>query len=445
MQKIYKIISDLKSKYNSNIVFDTRLLRKNDIFIGLKTKNNDGSLFYKNAIKKKASLVIANVNYNHCNLLYVKDTQLFVKKFCKHIIESYKGKIIAVTGSVGKTTFKENIYHILKNNSINSYRSHKNYNNIQGLQFSIMNMNLNSSYSVFELGINNPNEMTNLVKTLQPHYCLVTGIENTHIGNFRNFNHLIENKLKIFNSNRLIKGLINYNYDTRYIKGKINSKVKFVNVDNLKKNILNKNKKFQINFNYKNTKYSIISSKGEYCINIAIISFLFIKTFVKNIKQDIFFYNDSIIESRGNKVLTYIDSKRVVFHDHSYNASPFSLKQQILSFNEKNIIQKVYILGSMRELGVKSDYFHRQIIELVANLKLTKVIFIGDEFYKFKKRFDNFIFYMSYVPAIKYLNKDVSNIKNIFIMGSRSNHLDRIIKKYARWSIILSKRLGIFI
>ena len=71
MQKIYKIISNLKSKYNSNIVFDTRLIRKNDIFIGLKTKNNDGSLFYKNAIKKKASLVISNVNYNHDNLLYV--------------------------------------------------------------------------------------------------------------------------------------------------------------------------------------------------------------------------------------------------------------------------------------------------------------------------------------------------------------------------------------
>ena len=41
--------------------------------------------------------------------------------------------------------------------------------------------------------------------------------------------------------------------------------------------ILNKNKKFQINFNYKNRKYSILSSQGEYCINIAIISFLFIK------------------------------------------------------------------------------------------------------------------------------------------------------------------------
>ena len=50
MQKIYKIIYDLKSKYNCNIVFDTRLIKKNDIFIGLKTKNNDGNLYYNDAI-----------------------------------------------------------------------------------------------------------------------------------------------------------------------------------------------------------------------------------------------------------------------------------------------------------------------------------------------------------------------------------------------------------
>ena len=63
-------------------------------------------------------MVIVNIKNNHPKLFYVKDTQLFIKKFCKFIIDSYKGKIIAVTGSVGKTTFKENIYHILKNNNI---------------------------------------------------------------------------------------------------------------------------------------------------------------------------------------------------------------------------------------------------------------------------------------------------------------------------------------
>ena len=106
MQKIYKTVYELKSKYNSNIVFDTRLIRENDIFIGLKTNKNDGNLYYKDALKKKASLVIVNVKSDYSKLLYVKDTQVFIKKFYKYILDSYKGKIIAITGSVGKTTFK---------------------------------------------------------------------------------------------------------------------------------------------------------------------------------------------------------------------------------------------------------------------------------------------------------------------------------------------------
>ena len=61
MHKIYKNILHLKIKYKSNIVFDTRLLKKNDIFIGLKTKNNDGNLYYDEAIKKKS--IIGNCKY----------------------------------------------------------------------------------------------------------------------------------------------------------------------------------------------------------------------------------------------------------------------------------------------------------------------------------------------------------------------------------------------
>ena len=118
MLSIYKRINDLRSKYKSDIVFDTRLIKKNDIFIGLETKNNNGSLYYNEAIKKKASLVIVNIKSIHPKLFYVKDTHVFIKKFCKFIIDNYKGKIIAVTGSIGKTTFKENIFHILKNNLV---------------------------------------------------------------------------------------------------------------------------------------------------------------------------------------------------------------------------------------------------------------------------------------------------------------------------------------
>ena len=432
MQKIYKLIYNLKSKYDCNIVFDTRLLKENDIFIGLKTKTNDGSLYYKEAIKKKASLIIVNIKRKHPKLFYSKNTQLFIINFCKFIIDSYKGKIIAITGSVGKTTFKENIYYILKNNNFKTYRSYKNYNNIQGLQFSIMNMNLNSDYSVFELGINHSNEMTKLIKTLKPHYCLVTGIEDSHIGNFRNLNHLIDNKLKIFNSNRLLSGLINYNYDNLYIKSKINPKIKLINIDNLKRNILQFKTNYIVEFSQNKKKYSIKSSRESFCIDIAIISFLFVKTFIKKFNLNIFFYDESIIESRGNEISTNIGKKRVKFFDHSYNASPYSLNKQILIFNKRNIYQKVYILGAMKELGVKSDFFHLQVIELVTSLKLKRIIFIGNEFYKFKKRFEEYNFYKNYIPAKNYLNKEIDSIKNIFVMGSRSNLLDRLIKEYVK-------------
>jgi UDP-N-acetylmuramyl pentapeptide synthase len=54
MQKIFDKILSIKNKYKSSIVFDTRNLKKNDIFIGIKTQKNDGSLFYKQALRKNA-------------------------------------------------------------------------------------------------------------------------------------------------------------------------------------------------------------------------------------------------------------------------------------------------------------------------------------------------------------------------------------------------------
>ena len=84
----------------------------------------------------------------------------------------------------------------------------------------------------------------------------------------------------------------------------------------------------------------------------------------------------------------------------------------------------------MKELGDHSDFFHVQIIEMVINLNL-KTIFVGNEFYKFKKKFAKYKFYKNYIPVIRYLNQEIDVVKNIFVMGSRYNQLDKVIKKYA--------------
>ena len=131
MQNIFKKILQTKDRYNSSIVFDSRLINKNDIFIGIKSNNRDGSLFALDAIKNGAILAIVDKNkVDHKNIIFINDIPSFIIKFTKFLLSSYKGKIVAISGSVGKTTTKENIFHILNNNQIKTYRSFKNYNNI---------------------------------------------------------------------------------------------------------------------------------------------------------------------------------------------------------------------------------------------------------------------------------------------------------------------------
>ena len=426
MQKIFDKILYLKEKYKSNIVFDTRLLNKNDIFIGIGKGSKNGGLYYKNALKKGSKLIIVNNKVRHDDIVYIQNIDSFIKKFCKYLLLKYKGKIIAITGSVGKTTIKENIYNILSQNNFRVSKSYKNYNNLLGLQFSIMNINFYNKYSIFELGINNPGEMKILVKILNPHYCLITGIENSHIGNFKNFNNLIDNKLDIFDSSKLIKGVLNFRHKNIDISKKINSKIIHINIDEINKKVI-KNKKFKIDYFLKNRKYSIKSDLEGIYTETAILTSIFLKSFMSINKIDNFFIKESILESRGNLVIKSYKTKKLKIYDHSYNASPYSLKKQLIIFKQRKLIHKLCVIGSMKELGKDSVIHHLEILKLLANLHFYKTVLVGEEFYMFKNSFKNFKFYKTTQNYLKSMDNDFNSSNNIFIMGSRYYRLERII------------------
>jgi UDP-N-acetylmuramoyl-tripeptide--D-alanyl-D-alanine ligase len=427
MQQLFKKILFLKDKYQSNIVFDTRLLSQNDIFIGIGNDFNNGSLHYVKALKKGSKLVIINdKKIKHKDVIYIQNIDRFIKSFCKYLLLHYKGKIVAVTGSVGKTTIKENIYNILSQNNFSVSKSYKNYNNLLGLQFSIMNINLYNKYSIFELGINNPGEMKKLVKVLKPHYCLITCIENSHIGNFKNFNNLIDNKLNIFDSSNLIKGIINFRHKNIDIHSKINSKITCINIDDIKKKITN-NKIFKIDYFFKNKKYSIKSDHDGVYAEIAILTSIFLKSFISNLEIQNFFLNKSILESRGNLIVKSYKSKKLNIYDHSYNASPYSLKKQLMIFKQRKLMHKLCIIGSMKELGVESYAHHLEILKLLSKFCFNKTVLVGEEFYELRNLFKSFKFYKSTQSYIKSMDNDLKSSNNIFIMGSRYYRLERVI------------------
>ena len=427
MQKIFDRILFLKNKYQSNIVFDTRLLSQNDIFIGIGDGSKNGGLYYKEALKKGSRLlVINNKTFNHENIIHTKNIQSFIKKFCKYLLSKYRGKLIAITGSVGKTTIKENIYNILSKNNYSVSRSYKNYNNLLGLKFSIMNINLQNKYSIFELGINNPGEMKDLIKILNPHYCLVTCIENSHIGNFKNFNNLIKNKLDIFNSKNLIKGVLNFRHESMVLSKRIKSKISYINLDKIYKTV-NKSKNFKIDYVFNGNKNTIKSDLDGVYIDTAILTSIFLDKIIPLKKFDNYFLKESILESRGNLIIKHYKLKKLKIYDHSYNASPYSLKKQLMIFKQRKLIHKLCIVGSMKELGQDSINQHQKILELLFNLDFFKTVLIGEEFYKHKKSFRKFKFYKTTQDYIKHMKKDFLKSKNIFVMGSRYYKLEGII------------------
>ena len=428
MQNIFKRILQIRDKYNSLILFDSRLIKQNDIFIGIKSKNRDGNLFTLDAIKKGANLAITDNNkIIHDNVVFVKDVQLFIKKFNQFLLDIYNGKIIAISGSVGKTTTKENIFHILNDNQLKAYRSFKNFNNILGLQFSIMNMDIKSKFAIFEIGINAPKEMDNLIKILQPHYSLLTSIEDSHIGNFKNFSDLFANKIKIFNSRRLIKGLVNSRKNDFRLPIKISNKVDLVNLDNLKIKTC-KQKLFTISFKYNDHYKKIYSDKDGIFSETAVLSFLFLNLFIKKFSSKKFFFKEAILDSRGKIINKHYNNKIIRIYDHSYNASPYSLKKQLIYFDNLKVTKKFCIIGSVKELGDHTEKFHRALLKDINALKVKRIILIGEEFYKLRTLYKTLNFYKSYKNYIKVMKKDLEFGKNIFVMGSRLNKLDKVIQ-----------------
>ena len=83
----------------------------------------------------------------------------------------------------------------------------------------------------------------------------------------------------------------------------------------------------------------------------------------------------------------------------------------------------------MKELGNNSSSYHIEILDIISTYNLGKSIFIGDEFFKLKDIYKNYKFYKSYKDYTKIMKRDLNNCENIFIMGSRLNHLEKIIEK----------------
>jgi UDP-N-acetylmuramoyl-tripeptide--D-alanyl-D-alanine ligase len=178
---------------------DTRTLRPGDLFIALKGDNRDGHDFVKAAMDAKASAALVTHRPAGVNgaLLTVAHTQRGLEDLARASRARSNAKIVAVTGSAGKTTTKE-MLRLAFGALGTTHASAASYNNHWGVPLSLASMPLETQFGVFEVGMNHFGELRNLVSFVRPHVALVTTIAPAHLEFFGNCEAIADAKSEIF-------------------------------------------------------------------------------------------------------------------------------------------------------------------------------------------------------------------------------------------------------
>ena len=197
-KKIFeKIKKNVKIDNFHGLAIDSRMVKKNNLFLTIKGKNHDGAQFIPDALKKGAKYILSSKNYKRFKKKIIKvDNEIkFLNLFASKKRENTKANIIAVTGSAGKTSLKNILKDLLQ--VLDPYSSPKSYNNHFGVPLSLSQLNANHKFGVFEVGMSKPGEIRKLTKIIKPHLGIITNIGEAHIENFKNLRGIANAKGEI--------------------------------------------------------------------------------------------------------------------------------------------------------------------------------------------------------------------------------------------------------
>jgi UDP-N-acetylmuramoyl-tripeptide--D-alanyl-D-alanine ligase len=178
---------------------DTRSLVPGDVFVALSDKR-DGHAFVGEAFKAGASAALVSKSYRrHAGdvaLLKVADPLRALESIAAVARTRSSARIVAVTGSVGKTGTKEMLRLCLEAAGA-THASEKSYNNHWGVPLTLARMPKDAEFGVFEIGMNHAGEILPLTRMVRPHVAVITAVEPVHLGQFASVEGIAEAKAEI--------------------------------------------------------------------------------------------------------------------------------------------------------------------------------------------------------------------------------------------------------
>ncbi len=366
---------------------DTRLIGDDEVFIALSGDVRDGHDYLKTAFDGGAAgAIIAEDKFDSeiysLPCLLVKDPAKALSEIATNYRKAVKPKIIAITGSVGKSTVKELIAQMLAT-TFKTAKTKGNWNNIIGLPLSILAMKSDTEVAVFELGMNHPGELDPLCGIVEPECCVVTNVGPVHLEYFDSVKSIADEKsvvLKRMSGN----GVAVLDADGEYfdvLRGSATGEVRTISFTNeadyycVERRmgegtavICEKISGDEIilpmplpgDFNVSNVLLAVGVARWM------VVSWDDIICSLKNFKA---------MPLRWNKVMV----NNVLFVNDAYNANPVSMRAAIETFYyEQKSKSKWLVLGGMLELGESGFEEHLALGSFIASMEWEGVVVVGE-------------------------------------------------------------------
>ena len=426
-----------------NLSKDTRTIKKEDIYLGIKGETFDGNKFYKEALDKGAiACILDNIDdnidlsqYKDKTIIKVDDTVKCIQELAKYKRSKYNIPVIAVTGSVGKTSTKDIIYEVVKT-EYKTLKTEGNQNNHIGLPLTILKLK-DEEALITEMGMNHFGELSILTNIVKPTIAVITNIGTAHIGNLGSRENILRAKLEITEpltkENILIINNDNdlLNKEAPILKNKynlvtigINNKSTY-NATNIKDNI------FSSTFEIDNNKININVGSEAYIYN-ALVAYSVGKAL--NIKESNIIKGINNFKLSPHRLEKKEINNNITLIDDTYNANLDSMLNSLSILSKIKDRRKVAILGDILELGEYEEEIHRKIGKSINSNTLDILITVGNNSKYIKEealnnKFNrkNIYSYNNYQEVIENINNILKENDIVLIKASHGIELTKVV------------------
>lgn len=399
---------------------DTRTLQRGDLFIALAGSQTDGHQFVDKAIEAGAAAVCVSCPdwLRSSPRLVVKDPAQALYDLGIRSRQRTSAKIVAVTGSVGKTTTKQMLIHILSQQGITG-GSFGNQNNQLGVPLSLARLPVAANFGVFELGMSQSGEIAQLTRQVRPAVGIITAIAPVHLESFRNLDEIAQAKAELFQGMEPEGTVIlNRDQDTFSLLSSIaiehglkdirtfsSAKADVIPADRpvaLAKTRASMSSGFagessarviscQLSADSSLVRADIRGCQLCYRLSVPgrhhIMNSLAVLLATEALGADIFAAAQALeelkpVKGRGSQILiTLKNGCQFRLIDDSYNASPSSVEAALATMAVQQPPangRRVLVLGDMCELGAQSTRLHLQLLEPLLASGVEQVFCCGE-------------------------------------------------------------------